>query len=271
MSGAARNVEDYWAQQLEVMRHLPSAVHRREPESIHDLRAAGRRLKATVVVFQPLLEQARAEQLIEELDRYNSILGQARDAEVTRDLLVELVGQAPEAQPLVDELTRTAEQLATQADVMLAERRTTALIGLVRRFTRKPWRSRAISRRRRNKQLRHRLDWAEERVAAAWRQLPEHAGERTAWEHRTRRRAKVARYAIEALGSAVPDHEQRVADYVRLVDLLGQIQDGVVMERVLAGRSGQAVTAALAEQRRRSAEAEAAVPDAMRQVLAHRR
>ena len=46
----------YWADQLELMRTLPAEVHSRgQPESIHDLRVASRRLKATVRLYQPLL------------------------------------------------------------------------------------------------------------------------------------------------------------------------------------------------------------------------
>lgn len=48
MSKTASRVEGYWIEQIGLMRELPAAVTANEPESIHDLRAAGRRLKATI-------------------------------------------------------------------------------------------------------------------------------------------------------------------------------------------------------------------------------
>ena len=44
MAKTAAAVQQYWADQLELMRTLPAEVHSRQPESIHDLRVASRRL-----------------------------------------------------------------------------------------------------------------------------------------------------------------------------------------------------------------------------------
>ncbi|MCI1749725.1 MAG: CHAD domain-containing protein, partial [Acidipropionibacterium sp.] len=65
MSKAASSVERYWAGQVDLMRSLPGAVRRREPDSIHDLRAAGRRLRATIRIYRPLLPQKQAARLLD--------------------------------------------------------------------------------------------------------------------------------------------------------------------------------------------------------------
>ena len=97
MAKTAAAVQQYWADQLELMRTLPAEVHSRQPESIHDLRAASRRLKATVRLYQPLLRPRLANNLIELLDWYNAQLGQARDAEVIAEEVAETAIKLQEA------------------------------------------------------------------------------------------------------------------------------------------------------------------------------
>ena len=98
MAKTAAAVQQYWADQLELMRTLPAEVHSRQPESIHDLRAASRRLKATGRLYQPLLRPRLANNLIELLDWYNAQLGQARDAEVIAEE-ADLLDERPEPVP----------------------------------------------------------------------------------------------------------------------------------------------------------------------------
>ena len=53
-----------------------------------------------------------------------------------------------------------------------------------------------------------------------------------------------------------------------LADLLGMVQDAVIVERVLAGRPGELTEYALDEQRRRSQAAEKRVADARKSATA---
>jgi len=262
-------VQRYWAEQFDLMRRLVPAVRAREPESIHDLRAAGRRLKATVRIFRPLLRPRLAERLLLELDWYNAVLGRARDAEVVHEHMAELLSGHPGAQPLLDDLAAERERLAGKADAMLATDRVDQLDDLVEELTFKPWR-RALRRGGRDpsrRQILRRVRWAERRVGLVWREIPAHEEDRREWEHRLRRRAKAARYAAEAVASAKHAADGKAERYAHVADVLGIVQDSVVVELVLAGRSDDLAVTAIAEQRRRSQEAERQLADAVEQAL----
>lgn len=269
MSRAAHNVERYWAEQLDLMRGLPPAVRAREPESVHDLRAAGRRLKATVRVFQPLVRHTLAERLLIELDWYNAVLGRARDAEVVHDHLAELLADRLDARPLLDELATEQERLAKKADAMLATDRADQLDDLVEELTFRPWRhsvrrgGKGPSRR----QLHRRVRWAERRVALAWRGIGDHEAGRREQQHRLRRRAKSARYAVEATASSTQHGGELAQRYAHVADLLGVVQDAVIVERVLAGRPDDLAVIAFTEQRRRSQQAQGQVDAAVAEAL----
>ena len=112
MAKTAAAVQQYWADQLELMRTLPAEVHSRQPESIHDLRAASRRLKATVRLYQPLLRPRLANNLIELLDWYNAQLGQARDAEVIAEEVADLLDERPGARAVIAALEAEARRTA---------------------------------------------------------------------------------------------------------------------------------------------------------------
>lgn len=87
---------------LDCMGHLQlnhdGAVRSDDPEYVHQMRVATRRLRAALRMFRPVLPTGFAEQLVPQLRELMQALGQARDLDV---LMAEIV--APVARALPDE------------------------------------------------------------------------------------------------------------------------------------------------------------------------
>lgn len=267
MAAAAEGVETYWAGQLDLMRSLPAAVLAREPDAVHDLRAAGRRLRSTIRVFGPLLRRAPAGRLAGELSWYNDILGAARDAEVMAGQLGGMLGA--EAPGLITDLERRREELTCRADEMLASRRAGGLLEAVGEFVASAWRS-SVDRGGKGPKrtlLVGRLDHAEARVAAAWRTVAGRPDDLPAAEHRLRRRAKTARYTLEALDGTVPHSSRRAERYAALTSRLGIMQDAAVIADALGGDPSGHAEALISEQRGRAEAARLGLPEAVRAAL----
>ena len=82
------------AQRDDLLARDPRA-RRDEPDSVHQLRVATRRLRSTLTTFRPYLARERSEPVRAELGWLAGLLGAARDAEVARDRFAELVAQEP--------------------------------------------------------------------------------------------------------------------------------------------------------------------------------
>lgn len=269
MANPAAGVQQYWADQLDLLRLLPTAVGERQPESIHDLRAAGRRIKATVRVHRPLIRRSLASTAILSLDAYNAVLGQARDAEVIADLVAELLGPRPDAQAVIAALEAERMRTAALADVLLSGEQAAQVLDTVAELVADPWSARPDKPSRgpgRNAVLR-RVRWAERRVADEWRQGPDREEDEHVWMHRLRRRAKAARYAHESITAAVPESQDAAAAYAKVATLLGVVQDSVVVTQRLSAWSHAAVTEALAAQEQRADKARREAPEAIRTAL----
>lgn len=262
----AASVERYWADQVELMRSLPDDLAQRQADAVHDLRAAGRRLRATIRIYRPLLHQKQAVRLLDELSHYNDVLGRARDAEVATQHVAEVLDAVPEgselagARDLIDRLRQEQERTARTAEEMVHSPAATALVDALATFCTDPWRK-SVGRGGRGpgrSRILKRVAWAESRAMAVWEQLdgaglvsPTLAPTR----HRLRRRIKAARYAHESLTDTVKGAAQRAEAFARASDVLGQMQDAVVLEGVLAADGGEAARTVLAVLRERSEQA----------------
>lgn len=292
-SSGPKRVQRYWAGQLALMRSLPATVAAREPDDVHDLRAAGRRLRTTIRAFGPLERRGASARVIAELAWYNDVLGAARDAEVTADRVAELIGdpESIDGSGLIGTLEARRELTAERADEMLASRRTAALLDALDDFIDDPWRG-SVDRGGKGpsgRRIRERVDWSQRRVERAWRALPpESVGEqsvgaqpgggsaRASAEHRLRRRAKAARYVLESVDSAVPQASAAAGRYADLAALLGTLQDVVVIDRVLAAArpplagGEERIRVARQMQVRRAEEARSGLDAAVRAALGSR-
>lgn len=263
MSSTAAVVQQYWDEQHELMVQLPVKVRAREPESIHDLRAAGRRLKATVRIFNPLIRRRLAAELLAGLDWYNTELGRARDAEVIRDEVGEVITDIAGGAELMTTLRQRAERAAQFTDLVLASERTADIVAAVGELVRRPWRRFGPSR----DEITARVAWAEYRVASQWRHGPVDYEPVHEWQHRLRRSAKAARYANEAVAGAELAATDRAERYASIAKVLGQAQDAVVIRQALASWPAELVTQIVAIFDQRCDEALQQIPSKMQAVL----
>jgi CHAD domain-containing protein len=227
-------------QHARILAHDPGTRLGADPESLHDMRVATRRLRAFLRAGRPLLDPAWADELRAELGWLGDALGPARDLDVLVDHLRE------EAASLGAEEAAGAEILLAA----LAKERRAARRNLVR----------ALEDERYDALL-DRLEAAgdpplapEDRASPTlvdvWRS--EHARLRKAVHglaadpddpalHRVRIKVKRARYAAELAG---------LDAYVRaakaLQDVLGEHQDAVVAETRLRGLAASHPEAAVA-------------------------
>lgn len=257
MTGPARGVQRYWARQLDLMWSLPAAVVAREEDAVHDLRAAGRRLRSTIRVFEPLLRRAHCTHLVEELDWYNGVLGAARDAEVIAEQLAGMEGH--------QEFARRRETLVLLTEQMLVSHRAGRLLDGLDDFIRSPWRGGGEGPDR--DQMTARLDRTERRVARAWTTVQSGPQDLAVSEHRLRRRAKTARYTLEALSEAVEGASERAGRYADLASRLGVMQDAVVLAGALSQDHSQAAREILADRRGRAAQVRDTIPRAVAAAL----
>ena len=120
-------LNDYLAEQQQVLLAGDLAIRRGDPSVVHKTRVATRRLRSTLRVFGPLYEPAAAAELDSELRWYAGLLGEVRDRQVLRRRLDAMVAELDEAvrlgpvQARIDtELTR--EQTEHWAAVQAADR-----------------------------------------------------------------------------------------------------------------------------------------------------
>jgi CHAD domain-containing protein len=212
------------------------------PDSVHQMRVATRQLRSALATFRPLLTGERGAPVREELGWLGEILGAARDAEVARARLAEMVA----AEPV--ELVVGGVGARLEADragaYRTARREVLAVLDSDRYFrlldvldalvddpplaavARKPARTvLAAFVRRESRRLARAYEAA--RTAPAGPQRDEHL-------HEARKAAKRARYAAEAVVPAVGRPAERFALAAKaLQTLLGDHHDSVELRRVL--------------------------------------
>jgi CHAD domain-containing protein len=221
-----------------------------ESDSVHKMRVATRRLRSALRTFRPLLATS-TKPLRDELRWLAAELGQARDAEMLRDRLVQAVASldvGPEDQPGNPAATgavpqRVAEQLGAdyrraheQVLVALDSERYQRLLDSLQEFVENPASS-PKARRSAGREL-------PKRVARTYRTLADLVvaardapvgRERDELFHEARKAAKQVRYAAEAVAVVFGKDAKRFATAVTEVqEVLGEHQDSVVTrERLL--------------------------------------
>jgi CHAD domain-containing protein len=241
-------------------------VRRDEPDSVHKMRVATRRLRSTFRTYRPLWDRATTDRLRAELRWLGEVLGAVRDAEVMAARLdAALAAEPPElvigpvAARLADGLrARTAKQRrALVAD--LDGRRYAQLLDdlddlLAAAPTERGLRPAGPELRRRVRRAARRVD----RLLAAADRAADRAGGGTADAgrplpgvlgrdealHEARKAAKRARYAGEAAEPAAGKPAAKLARAMEdLQELLGDHHDSVVT-RDLLRQAGTAAHAA---------------------------
>ncbi|ODU03627.1 MAG: hypothetical protein ABS81_13445 [Pseudonocardia sp. SCN 72-86] len=82
---AGRVLVDYLARQVDALAAQDIRVRRDEPDAVHQMRVASRRLRSGLQAYRPLLDRERTDPLVDELRDLGRTLAPARDAEVLRE------------------------------------------------------------------------------------------------------------------------------------------------------------------------------------------
>jgi CHAD domain-containing protein len=264
------------AAQLEALQVQHDRLQRHEPDAVHDMRVAARRLRSSLASYRPLLPKDATRVVRDDLKWVGQELSDARDTEVMLELLEDrLAGETDEevlaAKDVVDgQLSQILRRAFADADDMLTSaryrttiERTTDLVDGVRHGLRTGSADLDAETAARDavhravKRLRRRIKQADG--------LDHSADDGIAALHEVRKAAKRARYSAEAAAPLLGEDATRLAVAAEHVQtLLGDHRDEVVLRdrlRDLAEERDDADTAyALGRL------AEAAVGDAPRVV-----
>jgi CHAD domain-containing protein len=216
------------AQYAEILRHDPGTRLGRDPEELHQMRVATRRMRAILRAARPLLDEGWVRELRAELGWLGGALGPVRDLDVLVEHLradAGALGGADEAAFLTLILKLEAERAADRDHLLvaLAEPRYVALIERLDADTKAP----PLTPSRRS--LRDLASKEFRRLRKTMRGLgPEPPDEEL---HAARIAVKRARYAAELAERSVG---REVAAVIRdskvLQDVLGDHQDAAVAE-----------------------------------------
>ena len=209
--------------------NLDGALHRDDPEYIHQLRVALRRLRTAFGIFRP----ADAQPLADELKWLCAALGQTRDLDVLVDVclpaLCAHLGDSRVAKQMMDTAEQHRRDARVAARITLASVRATALWLALSR-----WLHTA------EKATPPRADLAE--FAARQIRRRQHLLRRTttlrtltdAQRHRLRIAAKRLRYTIEFFADVTRSRRRFTKELALLQDALGAIHDNSVAGRMIA-------------------------------------
>ena len=199
-------------------------VRRRSPDSVHRMRVACRRLRATLKTFESLLDTETTGFLREELAWLATELGQVRDTEVQRAFLTDRIVDAPARDFVTEELDQRLRAAYSSALAALRSDRHDFLIeDLILLVSEPPVTAAAFEGAGQTLQACARTPWKRLRRSV------QHAdGSPQSW-HRVRLKAKQARYAVEAIAPILGDDYTKLgASLAWVTDTLGSRQDAHV-------------------------------------------
>jgi CHAD domain-containing protein len=226
----------YLAEQTARLKSLDPAVRQNEPDAVHQMRVATRRLRSTLQAFREIVPLDATEHLRDELKRLGRVLGDARDGEVLSEHLRAGLADTPTELVMGPAQARIRAHFAPQQaaaraavlkaldspsyfamldelDRLLADPPLTATAG--RPAGKVLPAAVARSYRRTNRRMRRALRAAEGQA-------------RDAALHEARKAAKRARYAAEAARPASGKKARRFARRMKAVQsVLGDHQDAV--------------------------------------------
>jgi CHAD domain-containing protein len=253
-SAAGDVVLGYLREQARVMLSYDPLVRRGEPDSVHQMRIASRRLRAALQSFGAVVRRDRTGHLVGELRWLGQVLGAARDGEVLAERLAGLLEQVPDELlmgPVAARVRRhfaPVEAAAGQAvrEALDGDRYLALLDELAGLLAAPPLT--VAARRPAGEELPRAVSRAFKRTRRRMRRaLATPAGpaqERAL--HEARKAAKRARYAAEVLRPVSGGPARRFGRRMkRIQSVLGEHQDAVITRATLRDL---AVEAALAEE-----------------------
>lgn len=231
-----------------------SGVRAHDPEAIHQMRVATRRLRSCLRTFRGAFDAAPAGHLSDELAWIADRLGAARDAQVAAARIAQEAAYAAVAGSSGADDETVAIRALERA---MASRRYHALVAEVATFAISPPLARDAKGRR---WLVRRLRREIERVVARVEEAAILTGpERDAALHAARKAVKRARYAAETLEPLYAKRARRIAKaFAAVQEVLGEHHDAVVLQARLLEEEGPAVPALIEREQERAARAEEA-------------
>jgi CHAD domain-containing protein len=213
-----------------------------EPDAVHQMRVATRRLRSALATYRPLLERERTDPLRDELRWLGQLLGGSRDAEVLHWRLQDLVAAQP-AEVVLGPVRRRVDlelrkrHRAANADLVagLGSDRYIQLLDALDDLVANPPLTVRAGTKARNQlpALVGRAAGRVDRAARAAADAPTPQA-RDQCLHEVRKSAKRARYAAESATAVIGKPARRLADRMRaLQDVLGEHQDSVASRALL--------------------------------------
>ncbi len=234
----------------EVLRHEPR-VRRGDADGVHKMRVATRRMRSALASYRTILEAEPARLLRGELRWLAGVLGEARDAQVMRHRLKDLVAAEPEELLMGPVAARIDEELLDDyrkaygriREALDSERYFSTLDGLETLIAEPAWTAAAQDPAGRASARMIRRD--RKRLHRRVRQAQPLTGEEYAEAmHDARKDAKRLRYAAEVWGTVQPAKAGIMVDAAeRVQKILGEYQDSVVTREYLR-RMGASASAA---------------------------
>jgi len=247
-------------EQARELRALDPLVRRDVPDALHQYRVAVRRLRAALATFRRLFDRAATEPLRAELWWLGRQMAPARDAEVVRERLLELVDaepgelvRGPVRRRIATTMSKRRRAGQDAAVRVLDSPRYLQLLdrldGVVSGGALRPERA-----QRGRKALRRALTEAtkrwRKRLDALEQAMDGGAGERPAPElldhrlHDVRKAARRARYAAESVAPVLGQPAEELADAMHdAQDILGGHQDATVAAQALSELAAHAAAA----------------------------
>lgn len=206
-----------------------------ESEAVHQARVAIRRLRAAFSMFNKIVVGEDADAARRELKWLSDLLGEARDLDVFVDSRMSQVllqhpnvaGMQELTQALAEKRDRSHHRLA---DALHSERFRTLLLDVARCAQSGQWR-----RNRGGLFLEFARDELDRRLRSVKKKRKAVRGPDALKRHRLRIKAKKLRYMFEFLKPAAPSRSLSLEAnrLERLQDLLGELNDAIVGERLL--------------------------------------
>ncbi|MGY3316908.1 CYTH and CHAD domain-containing protein [Arthrobacter sp. TE12232] len=232
----------YLAQQVQALKEHDPGVRTDEPDAVHQLRVAARRLRSALASFRKLMDATTPRFLRAELQWLAGAVGEARDTEVMRARLKDLMSaepaellMGPVAQQIEENLGATYHQAhAAGLAALDSDRYFRLLDSLDALIAGPPLTDAASGDARRTIGLlvlaeRKRLKKAVRAAISATGTAPEDAA-----LHEVRKCAKRLRYAAEAAAPIFSKQATSLAQTAEgIQEILGDLQDSVVTRETL--------------------------------------
>jgi CHAD domain-containing protein len=241
-STAGAVVLRYMREQVDALISKDRGVRSDEPDAVHQMRVATRRLRSVLATYRRLFEGGRTEPLRGELAWLGAALGKPRDAEVLRDRLRGAVSKLPDELVLGPVIKRIELEMGERHRVGHAElvraldddRYLALLDAFDDLLAGPPFTDRAQRPARRElpghvlrtcRRVDRTADAADKATTVADRELR---------LHEVRKAAKRARYAAESVAPVFGKPAKRLAGRMeQLQEILGEHQDSVVARQTI--------------------------------------